>query len=503
MSIEPNPTPLETAATASSATAKPYRTRLLSRFAFTLSLIACTALLVTSKTPSALERVLSKGQLKIISRNGPTTYYEDSHGLTGFEYHLAQEFAQELGVELVIHDEENLSTLLNNVGTQDGEFAASGLTVTPSRQQKIHFSDSYLEVTQQLIYRSSEAKPSGVEDLLGKELAVVANSSHAERLRELQREHPELRWRELGNVEMADLMEMVHSGDLDYAIVDSNAYDVNSVIYPRARIAFDIAEPQQLAWAFPRQQDDSLYMAAQAFFQRIKTDGTLATLVERHYSPAHKMTTGGALTFAHRVDNRLPKYDAELKKAADKYDLDWRLLAAISYQESHWNPRARSYTGVRGMMMLTRTTAKEMGVDNRLDAAQSIDGGARYFKKIYKRLPKRISGQDRINFTLAAYNVGYGHMEDARILTQRLGGNPDVWEDVRQHLPKLAKRKYYRSLKRGYARGWEPVEYVDKINNFHNIIAWHEQLQQRRVATNENEEQNADFYNVGASMSVL
>lgn len=502
MTTEPSHKPLEQAPAISSVNAKPYRPRLLSRFVLTLGLIACTALLVTSKTPNALERVLSKGQLKIISRNGPTTYYEDSHGLTGFEYHLAQEFAQELGVELVIHDEENLSTLLNSVGTSDGEFAASGLTITPSRQQQIHFTDSYLEVTQQLIYRSSEQKPNSAADLIGKELAVVANSSHAERLRELQREHPELRWREFGNVEMADLMEMVHSGDLDYAIVDSNAYDVNSVIYPRARIAFDIAEPQQLAWAFPRQQDDSLYEAAQTFFQRIKADGTLANIVDRHYGQSHNMTTGGALTFAHRVDNRLPKYDTELKKAADKHDLDWRLLAAISYQESHWNPKARSYTGVRGMMMLTRTTAKEMGVKNRLDAAQSIDGGARYFKKIYKRLPERIVGQDRINFTLAAYNVGYGHMEDARILTQRLGGNPDLWEDVRQHLPKLAKRKYYRSLKRGYARGWEPVEYVDKINNFHNIIAWHEQLQQRRVATNE-KNNSAALNRVGASMSVL
>jgi membrane-bound lytic murein transglycosylase F len=485
------------------AAAKPYRTRLFSRLFFTLGLLACTALLVTSTTPTTLERVLANGQLKVISRNGATTYYEDSQGLTGFEYHLALEFARELGVELVIHDEENLSTQLSSVGTPMGELAASGLTITPARQQKIHFSSPYLEVTQQLLYHSKHDKPTTVADLIGKNLAVVASSSHAERLRELQKDFPELRWRELGNVDMADLMEMVHRADIDYAIIDSNAFGVNSIVYPRARVAFDIADSQQLAWAFPQQRDDSLFLAAEKFFQRIKTDGTLADITDRFYGQSQKMTTGGALTFAQRVENRLPKYDTELKNAAKKHDLDWRLLAAISYQESHWDPAARSHTGVRGMMMLTRATAREMGVEDRLDVIQSIDGGARYFKKIFKRLPERIQGQDRINLTLVAYNVGYGHMEDARVLTQRLGGDPDQWEDVRQHLPKLAKGKYYRTLKHGYARGWEPVDYVDKITNFHSIIAWHQQLQERRIATLAKDSQDAAFNDTTASMSLL
>lgn len=495
----------ENAITAQTAatSAAPYRTRLFSRTFFTLALLACTALLVASKTPTALERVLAKGQLQVISRNGPTTYYQDSHGLTGFEYELSKAFAEELGVELVINDEENLATLLNSVGTPAGELGASGLTVTPERQKAIKFSSPYLEVTQQLLYNSNVDKPASIDDLIGKNIAVVANSSHSERLKELQKENPDLRWRELGNLEMSDLMEMVHSGEIDHAIVDSNAFDVNRVLYPRARVAFDIGEAEQLAWAFPRQQDDSLYLAAQKFFQRIEADGTLAAITDRFYGQKHIMTRGGALTFAHRVENRLPKYDAELKLAAEKHDLDWRLLAAISYQESHWNPKARSHTGVRGMMMLTRVTAKEMGVKNRLDVAESIDGGARYFKKIYARLPERITGQDRINFTLAAYNVGFGHMEDARVLTQRLGGNPDSWNDVREHMPKLAKRKYYRTLKYGYARGWEPVDYVDKISNFHNIIAWHQQLKQRRLAALEKDNATPNFGDGNASMSLL
>ena len=480
-----------------------YRTRLFSRAFFTLALLASSALLVTSKAPNALERVLAAGELKIISRNGPTTYYQDSHGLTGFEYELSKAFADELGVELTIHDEENLATMLNSVGTPTGDFGASGLTITQARQQQIDFSSPYLEVTQQLLYNTNTQAPKSVKDLIGKNIAVVANSSHAENLRLLRQKNPELRWRELGEVEMSDLMEMVHSGEIDHAIVDSNAFKVNRVLYPRARIAFDIAAPQQLAWAFPKQNDDSLLRASEKFFQRIKHDGTLDTIVQRFYGQENTLTTGGALTFAHRVENRLPNYEADLKKAADQYNLDWRLLAAISYQESHWNPKARSYTGVRGMMMLTRTTAKEMGVKNRLNAAQSINGGARYIKKIHTRLPQQITGQNRINFTLAAYNVGFGHLEDARKLTQRLGDNPDQWQDVRQHLPKLAKRKYYRSLKHGYARGWEPVKYVDNINNYHNIIAWHQQLQQRRLAALE-KNPNKGIYNSGnASMSLL
>lgn len=444
--------------------------------------------LVSSRIPTTLEEVQDSGKLVIISRNGPTTYYEGPAGHTGFEYVLAKAFAKHLGVELEIREVEDLGEMLDQVGTKAGHLAAAGLTVTEKRARKVQFSEPYLQVTQQLIYRSGESKPKSVEDLYGKRIIVISNSSHSERLKELQRTHRELTWEEQHDVDMLDLLEMVHNGKIDYTIVDSNAYQINRPVYPKATVAFDISEPQDLAWAFPQQQDTSLFNEAQAFFKSIKEAGAIDDALETFYGHLGEIDYSGAILFSHRLESRLPKWRDHLQEAAEKHDLDWQLLAALSYQESHWNPKAKSPTGVRGFMMLTRNTAKEVGVKNRLNAVQSIYGGAKYFKSLHGRVPARIQEPDRTWLALAAYNVGLGHLEDARILTEHMGGNPDKWADVREHLPLLAKRKYYKFTKHGYARGWEAVDYVQNIRNFHTIIAWNEIENQRlqQLAQSEN-----------------
>ena len=144
----------------------------------------------------------------------------------------------------------------------------------------------------------------------------------------------------------------------------------------------------------------------------------------------------------------------------------------MSYQESHWNPRAVSPTGVRGLMMITLTTAKQLGVKNRMDPEQSINGGAKYFQKVFKRIPSEIPEPDRTWFTLAAYNIGWGHVEDARKITLTQGGDADRWVDVKERLPLLRQRKYYKSTRYGYARGDEPVQYVDNIRRYYETLVW-------------------------------
>ena len=454
--------------------------------ALVLTGLVCACVLLTgSHTPTALERVQQAGELTIISRNGATTYYESVNGLDGYEYALTKAFAEYLGVNLAIVDEENLAGIFDQLRHHKGDLGAAGLTVTKQRQQITRFTAPYLQVTQQLIYRRGTNKPESIEDLYGKTLLVISNSAHSETLRQLQSEYPGLRWHEQSDVEMVDLVEMVHRGEIDASIVDSNAYDLHKHLFPRARVAFDVSEPQALAWALPISSDDSLLEQANLFLAQAQESGLLDQINRRFFQPDDTLDTGSALTFTHRLETRLPQWEELLRNAAEEFQLDWQLLAALSYQESHWNPRARSYTGVRGMMMLTRTTAKEMGVSNRLDPVQSIYGGAKYFRKIYDRIPADIQGMDRTWFALAAYNVGFGHLEDARVLTERQGGDPDQWDDVVQRLPLLAKRKYYRTLKHGYARGSEPVKYVQSIRGFYATIAWHEQLKTHRLASSE------------------
>ena len=447
-------------------------------------LIASSLVLVRSTPPSQLEQVLEAGELRVVSSNGPTTYYEGPNGLTGFEYSLVKGFADSLGVRLVIEDESSLELMLTGVERNQYHLAAAGLTALESRSKNLLFADPFMQVTQQLVYNSRLRQPASTADLNGKEVLVIANSSHAERLRELQNTFPQLQWREIPDAEMIDLLELVNKGDADYAVVDSSAFDLNRYSYPKAKLAFDVSDPQPLAWAFPAGKDDTLYSAAQQYLSSIKANGTLAKVTEEFFDRhIEEVTTGEAMAFTYRLEQRLPQWVDDMKAAAAEFELDWQLLAAISYQESHWKADARSHTGVRGLMMLTKNTAKAMGIKDREDPQQSIYGGAKYLRLLLERLPQRIEADERLNFALAAYNQGLGHLEDARVLTERMGGNPSKWEDVRKYMPLLSKHQYYSRAKHGYMRGWEPVKFVDNVLNYHKIIAWHQQQEEFRLAT--------------------
>jgi membrane-bound lytic murein transglycosylase F len=237
-------------------------------------------------------------------------------------------------------------------------------------------------------------------------------------------------------------------------------------------VAFNISKQQELAWAMPLTEDDSLYQAAVEFVNSIKENGQLKTMLARHYGYVRNYNYAGTPTFMRHVERRLPTYVGQFKTAAKANDLDWRLVAAVAYQESLWNPLAVSPTGVRGIMMLTKVTAAELGVKERTDPTESIDGGARYLRTLYGKF-EDLPEPDRTWLTLAAYNVGYGHVKDAQRLTEKSGGDSTQWTDVKQRLPLLSKYKWFRQTRYGYARGHEPVKYVENIRSYYDILRWH------------------------------
>lgn len=266
---------------------------------------------------------------------------------------------------------------------------------------------------------------------------------------------------------------MVSERKADYALITSNQFTANHSYFPKLRVGYSLNDSVSLGWLFPaRPEYLKLRQRADEFLQRVEADGTLAQLREQHFGHAWDTNPVDSQTFNRRMLKRLPKYEAIIRQVADEYQVDWQMLAAISYQESHWNPHAKSPTGVRGMMMLTQTTAQEMGIDDRLDPSQSLRGGARYFKKMRRGMPDDIQEPDRTWFALAAYNIGRGHLEDARVITESQGGDPDLWIDVSERLPLLQKSKFYRNTRYGYARGSEPVTYVKNIRHYYNILAW-------------------------------
>lgn len=420
----------------------------------------------------SLERVLRRGELVVATRNSATSHYIGPDGeSTGFEYELARRFADHLGVSLDIRDIGSFNGLLPAVMRGEADLAAAGLAITPYRSQLIDFGPVYQETRLQVVYRAGSARPRKVADLVGHDIAVIAGSSYAETLEEFKAEHPDLAWREVDDVGIEGLFEQVADGDIDYTIADSNIVSIHRRYFPRVRPAFTLGEPQSLAWAF-HPNDRVLQRAAREFFGEFEASGRLTAMRERHYAHVEDFDFVGVHTFLKHVEQRLPSVRVLFEKAAEKWDVDWRLLAAVGYQESHWNPDAVSPTGVRGLMMLTLPTADQLGIENRLDPQSSVFGGARYLKRIKSRIPERITEPDRTWLALAAYNIGMGHLEDARIITEIRGGNPDRWLDVKENLPLLGDKDWYSRVQHGYARGREPVQYVENIRSYYDILVW-------------------------------
>ena len=242
--------------------------------------------------------------------------------------------------------------------------------------------------------------------------------------------------------------------------------------FPNVRVGFDLGDSRNLGWAVAPGEDTSLLEQVDGFLRRSQDNGSLQRLKERYYGHVDVLGYVGAYTFAQHLQQRLPRYEKHFRKAAQEHDLDWRMLAAVGYQESLWQPGATSKTGVRGLMMLTLRTAQAMGVSDRLNPQQSIQGGAKYLVHVKEQLPDSIQEPDRTWFALASYNIGGGHLEDARKLTEAEGLDPNKWLDVQKILPRLSQKQWYSKTRYGYARGGEPVHFVRNIRRYYDILTW-------------------------------
>ncbi len=417
-----------------------------------------------------LPPVQENHELVVLTRNSPTTYYEDAHGnYAGLEYDLANLFAKEIGVNVRFVVAPEFSRIIPTLTRKQAHLVAAGLTITPEREKIVRFGPAYQTVQQQIVYNSLTLKPDDIEDLIGKRINVIAGSSYVERLKQSQKKSPKLKWHEVTSMEIEELLEKVANGEADYSIADSHFVSMTQNFFPDLGVAFNLGKPEQLAWAFPKDGDPDLLAKAQKFFDRIQQDGTLRRLLDRYYGHIERLNRMDVVAFLEKMNSTLPSYRKLFQQAQEITDIDWRLIAALGYQESHWDPLATSPTGVRGLMMLTSDTADQLGVNDRLNPNENIPAGARYLLNLKDALPTRIPEPDKTWIALAAYNTGMGHLEDARVLAQKLKLNPDSWADLKKALPLLSKTAYYTSLKHGYARGGEAVIFVENIRNYYNI----------------------------------
>jgi membrane-bound lytic murein transglycosylase F len=423
-----------------------------------------------SRMPGTLEQVEALGVLKVVTRNSPLAYYLGAAGPEGPEYELARDFADRLGVKLEISVVKTTTAALAAVARNRAHVAAAGLVVADGLS-RVRYGPVFQRIDQHVIYRLGDPLPRAPTDLVGRRIAVLRNSTHAAALQRLSATLPGLEWKELRRGDALLLLAQVAEGKIDLTVADSTEFSLGRHFHPDLRPAFKLAEPEAVAWALGP-HGDAMMRRVEDFFADVGANGRLAAILERNRRSLVRYDRVDASHFVASVRERLPRYRQWFQAAAAEAGMDWRLLAAIGYQESRWDEGAVSPTGVQGLMMLTAETATRVGIANRANPQDSIVGGARYYRLVERTIPERIPEPDRTWLTLAAYNVGYGHLEDARVLTQRRGKNPDSWPEVRENLPLLAQERYYTTLKRGYARGWEPVGFVRNVQTYAELLRW-------------------------------
>lgn len=442
----------------------------------TLSIALLTALIVCLLLascdgwffPSVLDEIESRGEVVVITRNSPTTYYENADGEhEGIEYQMAMAFADHLNVKARFVVSSTATGMLEALDRGEGDFIAGGLTMTNDRLDAYDFGPGYQQVEQQLICRRNGGPiPKSLNDLTGIRIWVSKNTSYEQQLTKLSENFPGLKWTSSEELGTEDLLEMVWEREISCTVSDSNIFAINRRYYPELVLAFPLAEPESLSWVM-RKNSVELKEAMGEWYEEFSTDDQMKILLERYYGFVDgEYDYVGTVKFHRATGKVLPKYRQWFEQAGEKYSIDWLLLAAVSYQESHWNPRAKSPTGVRGIMMITKVTAKHLGLKDRLDPKASIFAGAKYLAKLRSRLPEHIEEPQRTWMALAAYNMGFGHFRDARVLAKKLNKNPDRWNELESVLPLLSRKKHYSNLKHGYARGGQALHYVNNVRDY-------------------------------------
>ena len=435
-----------------------------------LAVLACLAV-GCEEARKPIAPVAESGELVVLTVNGPATYFEDAQGLpSGFEYDLAILFARELKATADFVVIDNPAKIDRELRAGQAHLAAAGLPRHFDFPGGLAWGPSYFTTQHQIVGRSGEPRPKSLQDIADKRVGVIEESV-GEYLLSVPSTQ-ELRLERLPpGASTADLLERIATGRLDYALVESTRFTLARRYFPKVEVAFNVGKPVDYSWLVSTVDRKRILAAAGPFFERIRKDGTLQRLIDRYYGHATRFTALDSGTLIERIGTQLPQLKPHFLEAESASGVDWRLVAAIGYQESHWDAQATSPTGVRGLMMLTEETANRLQIRNRLDPRESIVGGARYFALLKEALSPRIIEPDRTWLALAAYNLGLGHLEDARILAQQSKLNPDKWQDVRQVLPRLSEPESYQKLKHGYARGFEALQLVDNVRNYYDILA--------------------------------
>lgn len=436
------------------------------------AVLAAASLLVgCAPQPSSLDQIRARNEIRVVTLNTPTCFYYGAQGAEGLEYRLARGFAAELGVHLVMYPVASAQAMQAELAAGRADIAAAQVTATRDWNRVGDATEPYAHVAQLVVYKRDGKRPRSTLQIESSKLAVRAGSPQEQTLERLKKTlAPALQWVDTAP-NSADPLEDVSSGDATYALIDAREFSFAHHLFPDVLVGFTLPEQRPVQWIVRHGAHD-LLAAANRFFRALAWSRRLARLRLQETGDFRTFEYGESKEFQAFLTERLPRFQPWFETAAAQTATDWHLLAAIGYQESKWNALAESGDGALGVMMLTSDTAEAMGITDRKNPQQSISAGARYLAQVRDKIPDRIPEPDRTWLTVAAYNVGFGHLEDARIIAQASGKDPDSWANVREELPLLAEERWYSKAKRGYARGWEPVQFVDRVQRFLTLLSW-------------------------------
>ncbi|OBX90199.1 lytic transglycosylase F [Haemophilus sp. CCUG 60358] len=426
--------------------------------------------------------IKNRGSLIVGTINNPIYYFIGNEGESGLEYELAKNFADYLGVRLQIKTLENNDQLFNELENNNIDIAAANLLFQPQRTEKFQLGPSYTSASWQLVYKKGENRPKDLAQVQ-QEIIISAGEDLEKLLSQAQKKLPALKWQNNKQLTQEELLIQVAEGKIPYTIANSIDVAAAQQIRPNLAIAFDLTDEMTVHWYLSNQSYNELQAGLLDFMNNAIETGLIDRIEEKYFRHITAFDYVDTQAYLEAVEKILPQYQPLFEKY--KGNLDWRLLAAVAYQESHWDPYATSPTGVRGMMMLTKDTAARMNINNRTDAEQSIKAGSEYLHWLLDQMPDSIPEEDRIWYSLAAYNMGLGHILDARRLTKKLGGNPDNWLDVKNNLQLLSEKRHYSNLKYGYARGYEAYQYVENIRRYMNSIVNYHRVQENQATATE------------------
>jgi membrane-bound lytic murein transglycosylase F len=408
--------------------------------------------------------------LRVLTRNNGATAYLYRGKQMGFEFELARRFARTLGCRLQLVIPPEHSDLIPWLLEGRGDLIAASMTVTPERSERVAFTAPYLTVEQTVVVRADEEEVVALGDLAGREITVRRSSGYFETLRRLAEGDaapftiglaPE-------HLETEDLIAGVADGRYDATVADDHILGIELAWREDVRGAFVLGEPEEIAWAVRRENTD-LLVAADKYLETHARGSQFFNVLRKKYFTDHRRISRRVRGRPER-SGRISPYDDLFRKYGEEVEIDWRLLAAQAYQESSFDPKARSWAGAVGIMQIMPRTARELGISGDMrDPETGIRAGALYMRRLADRYNPKLPLAERLRFALGAYNVGPGHILDARRVARNEGLDPDIWFDnVERALPLLSRQPNARRARYGYCRCREPVRYVREIHERYN-----------------------------------